>query len=130
MRRAGYISIDRSNRRSAIQSLRQAAQIIRGGVSVMIFPEGTRSRDGNIRDFKKGGFILALDAGVPIVPLTIHGTWPIMQKKSWAIKRGNVVLEVGKPIETINYTRKTKDQLLADVHQVISSSFEKGKQFV
>ncbi|HSM74183.1 MAG TPA: lysophospholipid acyltransferase family protein, partial [Desulfobacterales bacterium] len=69
MQRVGYISINRSDRRSAFQSLKRAAEIIRGGVSVMIFPEGTRSLDGRIRPFKKGGFILALDAGVPIVPV-------------------------------------------------------------
>lgn len=130
MKRAGYISIDRSDRRSAIQSLRRAAGIIRGGVSVMIFPEGTRSRDGNIQDFKKGGFILALDAGVPIVPVIIHGTWPIMQKKSWTIKPGHVVLEIGKPIQTSDYSRKTKDVLVARVHQEIRTSFEKGKTSV
>ncbi|MFC1817383.1 lysophospholipid acyltransferase family protein, partial [Thermodesulfobacteriota bacterium] len=105
MQRAGYISIDRSNRKSAILSLQRAAEIISGGVSVLIFPEGTRSRDGNIRSFKKGGFVLAIDSGVPIVPVIIHGTWPIMSKERLLIKPGKVVLEIGKPVETLNYTR-------------------------
>ena len=78
MKRAGNISIDRSNRQSAFKSLRNAAKVIRNGVSVLIFPEGTRSNDGNIREFKKGGFILALDSGVPIVPVITHGLWELM----------------------------------------------------
>lgn len=127
MRRAGYISIDRSDRRSAIRSLRRAAKIIRGGVSVLIFPEGTRSRDGNLRAFKKGGFVLAVDAGIPIVPIILHGTWPIMSKNRFVIRPGQVVLEIGKPIDTSAYTRQTKDELLERVRGVIHTSFEKGK---
>ena len=127
MKRAGYISIDRSNRRSAIESLKKAAETIRSGVSVIIFPEGTRSRDGNIRQFKKGGFILAVDAGVPVVPVIIHGTWPIMQKESLRIRPGNVVLEIGEPIQASNYSRKNKDDLMERVQQAICDAFEKGK---
>jgi len=127
MHRAGYISIDRSNRRSAISSLKRAAKMIREGVSVIIFPEGTRSRDGNISTFKKGGFILALDSGVPIVPVIIHGTRAIMSRNHLRIKPGKVVLEIGRPIETSQYNRKNKNDLLERVRQVIIESFEKGK---
>src|SRR5210317_685359 len=80
MRGCGYISIDRSNRKSAFQSLAEAATKIRNGVSVLIFPEGTRSRDGKILPFKKGGFVLSVDAGVPIVPIVIYNTGSIMPK--------------------------------------------------
>ncbi|MDP6395982.1 MAG: lysophospholipid acyltransferase family protein [Desulfobacterales bacterium] len=127
MKRAGYISINRSNRRSAFESLKEAARKIRNGVSVLIFPEGTRSRDGNIRAFKKGGFVLAVDSGVPVVPIVIHGTWSIMSKKGIRIKPGNVVIEILKPIETSDYTRKTKDDLMGKVSQAICRSFEKGR---
>jgi len=127
MKRAGYISIDRSNRKSAFKSLKEAARKIRNGVSVLIFPEGTRSQDGNIRPFKKGGFVLALDSGVPVVPVVIHGTWSIMSKKGLRIKPGNVVIEILEPIETSDYTRKTKDDLMEKVGQVICRSFEKGR---
>lgn len=128
MQRAGYISIDRSDRKAAILSLRRAAEIIRGGVSVMIFPEGTRSRDGNIRPFKSGGFILAIDSGVPIVPVIIHGTFPIMPKDKLRIRPGNVVLEIGKPVETSAYSRSGKAELLEKVRQIISESHEKEKK--
>lgn len=128
MRRAGYISIDRSDRKSAIRSLHHAAEIIRGGVSVLIFPEGTRSRDGNIRSFKSGGFILAIDSGVPIVPVIIHGTWPIMPKDRLRIRPGNVVLEIQNPIETSSYSRKNKGELMDKISQIITEAHEKGKK--
>jgi 1-acyl-sn-glycerol-3-phosphate acyltransferase len=123
MQRVGYISINRSDRRSAFQSLKRAAEIIRGGVSVMIFPEGTRSLDGRIRPFKKGGFILALDAGVPIVPVVIRGTRSIMPKERLRIRSGRVTLEILAPIDTTAYARKNKDDLIAAVRRAICDGF-------
>jgi len=127
MRAAGYISIDRFNQQSAFNSLEQAAEKIKDGVSVMIFPEGTRSLDGKIRPFKKGGFVLAVKSSVPIVPVIIHGTFPIMPKGSLRIKTGTVVLEIQKPIDTADYTLESKDALIERVRHVISESFQKGK---
>ncbi len=124
MQRVGYISINRSDRRSAFLSLKRAAKIIRGGVSVLIFPEGTRSLDGCIRPFKKGGFILALDAGVPIVPVVIRGTRSIMPKDRLRILPGRVELEILAPIDTTAYTRKTKEALITAVRQVICDGFD------
>lgn len=128
MKRAGYISIDRSDRKSAIQSLNKAAKIIRNGVSVVIFPEGTRSQNNNIQPFKKGGFFLAIDSGVHIVPIIIHAAWSIMPKKQFLVKPGNVVLEITSPIESSDYTRETRDDLMEKIRNVIMESFEKGKK--
>jgi 1-acyl-sn-glycerol-3-phosphate acyltransferase len=128
MKRAGYISIDRSDRKSAIESLNLATKIIRNGVSVIIFPEGTRSRTRNIQPFKKGGFFLAVDSGVSIVPIIIHGTELIMPSKKISIKPGNVTLEITKPIKSSNYTRKTKDDLMKKVRNIILASYDKGKK--
>jgi 1-acyl-sn-glycerol-3-phosphate acyltransferase len=128
MKRAGYISIDRSDRRSAIKSLNQTATIIRNGVSVIIFPEGTRSRTNNIQPFKKGGFVLAVDSGVSIVPIIIHGTGQIMPRKKITIKPGNVTLEITKPVKSSDYTRKTKDDLMKKVRNIILESYDKGKK--
>jgi len=80
MRGAGYISIDRSDRKSAMQSLSRAAESIRKGKSVLVFPEGTRSSDGALLPFKSGGFILAIDAGVPIIPMAVQGTFEVMPR--------------------------------------------------
>jgi 1-acyl-sn-glycerol-3-phosphate acyltransferase len=119
MRGAGYIPIDRSDRRAAFKSLETAAETIRNGTSVMIFPEGTRSRDGKLHPFKKGGFVLAVDAGVPIVPVVLHGTFSIMPKERLLIRPGRVEVEILKPIETASYTRKQKDQLMERVRCAI-----------
>jgi 1-acyl-sn-glycerol-3-phosphate acyltransferase len=126
MRRAGYISINRKERRAAFESLKKAAEMIRNGVSVLIFPEGTRSNDGKIAPFKKGGFLLAVDSGVPIMPIIIYGTREIMPKDRLVIKPGNVILEIRKPIETYAYTRKRKNDLIETVRQVICESFDKN----
>ncbi len=123
LRNAGYISVDRSNPRSAYQSLKKAAKIIKSGVSVTIFPEGTRSNDGSIKPFLNGGFILAIDSGVPVVPLVISGTHNIMPKKTKVIKPGKVILEIKNSIDTCDYTRKTKEVLSKKVREIICDAF-------
>jgi len=127
MRKAGYISIDRNNRQSAFESLKVAADKIKSGVSVLIFPEGTRSLDGRIRPFKKGGFVLAVDSGVPVVPVVITGTRAIMSKGRLRINPGQVSMVIHKPIDTSIYTRKTKGSLMESVRRVICDNFESGK---
>jgi 1-acyl-sn-glycerol-3-phosphate acyltransferase len=126
MRGAGYVKIDRFNQEAAFESLSEAAEKMKNGVSVMIFPEGTRSRDGNIRPFKKGGFVMAMDAGVPIVPIVLKGTWTIMDKSSLRINTGQVSLNIEPPIATTGYTRENKDDLIKSVRAVICEGFEKG----
>lgn len=126
MRGAGYVSIDRFNRESAFKSINEAAAKMKDGVSVMIFPEGTRSLDGNIRPFKKGGFVMAVDTGVPIVPIILQGTRPIMDKSSLRINTGEVTLQIEKPIDTTGFTRENKDHLMELVRSVICEGFGKG----
>ncbi|MGB5985990.1 MAG: lysophospholipid acyltransferase family protein [Desulfobacterales bacterium] len=123
MQRCGYISIDRSDRKAAFLSLKRAAAAIREGVSVLIYPEGTRSYDGGIRGFKKGGFVLAVESGVPIVPIVIRGTYPIMPRSSLRVRPGPVTLEIKPPVDTRPYSRATKDELLAHIHTIISQGF-------
>ena len=100
MKGCGYISIDRSNRESAFESLREAANKIQSGVSVMIFPEGTRSHDGKLLPFKKGGFVLAQNAGVPIVPVAIKGSGVVMSRNGMRIKAGEIHIEILPEIDT------------------------------
>lgn len=128
MKGAGYVSIDRSNRKAAFESLRQASENIRNGVSVMIFPEGTRSGDGKVRMFKKGGFVMAIDAGVPIMPVVIHGTRQIMRKDASVIRHGNVVLEILKPIEASEFTRKNKEELMDLTRTAIQEAVKEKKE--
>ena len=125
MRSAGYISIDRFNQTSAFESISEAAERIKGGVSVMIFPEGTRSIDGKIRPFKKGGFVLAVDAKVPIIPVVLHGTRSIMPKGRLRINHGHVVMDILAPVDTTGYTRESKDELIEQVRNIISDTFDR-----
>lgn len=127
MRRTGYISIDRTNRKSAFKSLKKAAKTIREGASVIIFPEGTRSPDGNISPFKKGGFVLAIDSGVPIVPIILHGTRSIMPKKQLRIVPGTVLVEITDPIDISGYTLKNKEALMDRIRGIICEAFEKNR---
>ena len=124
MRAAGYISIDRFNRESAFESISVAAKKIKEGASVMIFPEGTRSIDGNIRAFKKGGFVLAVDSGVPIIPIILQGTRSIMPKGRIRIRTGHVYMDIQPPLETSGYTRESKDDLIEKVRAVICEKFD------
>jgi 1-acyl-sn-glycerol-3-phosphate acyltransferase len=111
MRRAGYIPIDRSHGRQAIKSLDEAAQKIAAGTSVIIFPEGTRSKDGRLHDFKAGAMVLAIKSGVPIVPVGILGTYEILPKGKLLMNPGKVQIRVGRPIATKNCNSRAKHEL-------------------
>lgn len=115
----GFIPIDRSNRESAIRSLDRAAGKIRRGLSVLVFPEGTRSRDGLLHPFKKGGFVMALHAGVPVVPVVVAGTDRIMEKGSLVVGRAAVEVRIGRPIETAGRGVAGRDRLMAEVRQAM-----------
>lgn len=127
MRRVGYISIDRSDRKAAFKSLQVAAEKIKSGVSVLIFPEGTRSPDGHILPFKKGGFVLAVDSGVSIAPMVIHGTGAIMPKHTFRIVPRPVTLDIQVPVDSSKYTRKTKDDLLKSVYHTFQKELSNEK---
>ena len=111
MRRAGYIPIDRSHGRQAIKSLEEAAKKIAAGTSVVIFPEGTRSKDGKLHDFKAGAMVLAIKSGVPIVPVAILGTYEILPKGKLLLSPGSVQIRVGRPIETKKFNSREKHEL-------------------
>lgn len=98
MKWAGYISIDRTHAGSAYRSLEKAVEILKGGISVLIFPEGTRSPTGEILPFKRGGFLLATKTRAPLVPISIKGTRGIMARGSILIRPGRVNVVIGKPI--------------------------------
>lgn len=110
----GFIPIDRSNRENAIASLAEAARRIRRGISVLVFPEGTRGRDV-LQPFKKGGFVMALQAGVPVVPVMVLGTERIMPKGSLRVGRGAITVRFGNPIPTAGRGIDARDSLMAEV---------------
>ena len=110
-----FIFIDRQNAASARRTVQEAARRIRSGQSVVIFPEGTRTRDGHLLPFKKGGFHLAMDSGVDIVPVAIKGSREIMPRGAALIRAGTVTVEVGEPIPTAGLTNGDRDALIAKV---------------
>ena len=115
----GHIIIDRSNRKKAIESLRKAAQKIKGGKCVTLYPEGTRSSTGEMGKFKKGAFHLAIDAEVEVVPIYIDGTFDIWPKGSWRIKPGKVQVNIGAPIDSKNYTKQNVNQFIEESRNAI-----------
>jgi len=115
MRRAGYIGIERDDPRKAVESMKQAADRIQQGASVLIFPEGTRSPDGRLRDFKKGGFNLAIKAGCDIVPIGIRDSFRIAPKGSLKIQKGAFGLHIGRPISLSGLGKRDIPQLMVQV---------------
>jgi 1-acyl-sn-glycerol-3-phosphate acyltransferase len=124
MSAAGYISLDRQGTRETVEAMNQAAQKIREGMSVVIFPEGSRSPDGSIQPFKKGGFSLAMKAKVPIIPISIAGSREIMPKDRLSASSGEIRIKVGNPIETEPYSLKDRMVLMGKVRETISNNFE------
>ena len=120
MRRAGYIGIERDDPRKAVTSMKAAAERISKGASVLIFPEGTRSIDGKLLPFKKGGFNLALKSQCDIIPVTISNSWLLAPKGSWRIKKGEFHLHFGKPIPVKAYTKRNIAELMDCVREAMS----------
>lgn len=116
----GFISVDRKNRSQAIKSLMRAKELMDSGINVWIAPEGTRSRDGSLQPFKKGGFMLALDTGATIVPVGISGARGIIRPKRFRMYLDQrVKMRYGQPIEAAAYGAERRDELMATVRQAI-----------
>jgi 1-acyl-sn-glycerol-3-phosphate acyltransferase len=123
MRNAGYIEIDRNNREKAIHSIEEAALSIRRGKSIMTFPEGTRSLDGEIKAFKQGSFHLAIKSGVPIVPVSIIGSGRLMPKRSLRIKPRQIKMVIGKPIDVSSFDIEKRPKLIEIVRNEIIKNY-------
>ena len=120
MTQAGYIGIERKDPRKSVKSIALAAKRIKGGASVLIFPEGTRSVDGRLQSFKRGGFNLAFKSGCDIVPVVINGSNRIAKKGSLRINKGSYSLHIEKPISLSDYRKKDIQRLMDNVHHAIA----------
>jgi 1-acyl-sn-glycerol-3-phosphate acyltransferase len=109
--RAGFIPIDRKNRRTAVKSFDLAAQRIRQGNTIVVFPEEGRSRERPMRPFQRGGFLLALKSELPIVPVAVNGTYDVFRAGAKRITPGPVTVTVTPPIPTVGRSIKQKEQL-------------------
>ncbi len=120
IRRIGQIPISRKDARKALAALKTAGNLIRKkkNVSIMILPEGTRTLTGKLGDFKKGGFLIALEAGLDILPLIQIGAFHFKRKGSWLMRPGIVQMVIEKPIPTAGYSRKNIDELISHTRNV------------
>lgn len=122
--RMGHIYVDRGHSKNAHESLRAAGEKIRNGASVVFFPEGTRSPDGKLLPFKKGGFVIALEAKVPILPVTVVGGRKVVPKGSHRILPGTMKVIIHEPITVEGYSYDTKEALMERVKEVIEKDLE------
>ena len=116
---AKHLTVDRSDRSDALGVFKKARQQMAHGISVVVFPEGTRSGDGRLLPFKRGGFLLAVKTKTPIVPVTINGSGRILPKGDWRIRRGEIEVTVGKPVGMENYRPGTARGLSAEVYEQV-----------
>jgi 1-acyl-sn-glycerol-3-phosphate acyltransferase len=123
---AGFVPVDRADRDKAIASIAKGAESLREGNSFLIFPEGTRSRSGDLLPFKKGGFIMAIEAQAPIVPVAIQGGRNAMRKGSALVRPVNVSVRIGKPVPTTGLTLDDRDTLVARVRGEVQRLLDLG----
>lgn len=125
-RLGGFIPIDRRNKEAALRAIETGAASIRTGNSFLIFPEGTRSRTADLLPFKKGGFVMALKAQAPIVPVAVQGGRAAMRKGSSIIRPVTVSIRVGEPIETAGLALENRDALITRTRQRIEALLAEG----
>lgn len=123
---AGFVPIERANREQSFPAVDRAARALREGASFLIFPEGTRSRTGELLPFKKGGFIMAIHAHAPVVPVSVSGGRAAMRKGSPLIWPVTVTVRIGPPVETTGLTIDARDTLIADVRRRIAGGLGDG----
>ncbi len=128
MRAAQFVPVDRADRESAAASLDLSVERLKQGASFAIYPEGTRSPDGRLRQLKKGAFIMAVGAAVPIVPVSIAGAQKIMRKGSWKVFPGDVIVRFGPPVDGARFSLQIWDDLRARVASLIAATLPPDQQ--
>ena len=127
-RLARFVPVDRRDREAAIASVEKAIEYLGQGVSFLVYPEGTRSPDGRLRPFKKGSFVMAIKAGVPIVPVACAGAHRVMRKDELRIHPGEIVVRFQPAIDASAYTVEQRDELAACVHAAIAAALPPEQQ--
>ena len=118
------IFIDRSNTTRAIESINKGIDRLPKGAGVMVFAEGTRSPDGQIHEFKKGGFVTAITRKISILPVTVNGSRRVLPKGSLVVKPGKIQVVIGDPIDTSGYTTDTVQKLIDKTRQAVMANFD------
>jgi 1-acyl-sn-glycerol-3-phosphate acyltransferase len=128
MRVSQFVPVDRADRESAAISVALCVERLRQGISFAVYPEGTRSPDGRLRPFKRGAFSMAIQAGVPVVPVSIAGAQNLMRKGNWKISGGTVTVRFNHPVEAGEHTLDGRDELLARVESLIARGLPPDQQ--
>lgn len=123
MTAAGFIRIDRGDRKQAISSLHDASNMLKEGTRVWIAPEGTRSKDGTLGSFKSGGFRMALETGVRILPIAIDGTRDVLPARDYTVRKGQrVTVTICPPVDAVAYGEAKRKALMRDVRNAIAGA--------
>jgi 1-acyl-sn-glycerol-3-phosphate acyltransferase len=121
IQRTHQIIVDRESRTQAVATIRRVKELLNAGISVLFFPEGTRSKDGQLLPFKPGGFAVAVETGVPVVPVTVNGSRAIMPSGDWKVRAGEIEIVLSEPI---HLSKKTaREALLLKVQEVIAAHY-------
>jgi 1-acyl-sn-glycerol-3-phosphate acyltransferase len=117
------ILVDRESRAQAVATIRRVKNLLNAGISVLFFPEGTRSKDGHLLPFKPGGFAVAVETEVPVVPVTVNGSRAIMPSGDWKVRSGEIEVILGEPIQIDPQVSKkmAREELLVKVREVIAA---------
>jgi 1-acyl-sn-glycerol-3-phosphate acyltransferase len=122
LKTAGHIPVPREDPRAALKTMTQAAENIRSkGISMLVFPEGGRTEDGELQAFKEGAAYIAIKAGVPVVPVALTGARAVLPRGSWVCVPGSIRIEVGEPIATDGLTLKDRDRVTLQIRQQIEA---------
>jgi len=121
IRLAKFIPVDRGDPESAAESIDLAVRYLAEGLSFAIYPEGTRSRDGRLLPFKKGAFVMAIQAGVPVVPVSIAGAQKLMRRGEWTMRPGVVIVRFGPAVDASKYSMERRGDLLARVEALVAA---------
>ncbi len=124
LKRMGHIFVDKNSRKGMVESVRMAEEQIGRGASVVIFPEGTRSRDGRLLEFQRGGAVIAARTGVPILPVTINGSRFVLPKGTLALMPGKIKVVIGDPIDPRGITDAGRDGLMGTVRAHIEKNLD------
>jgi 1-acyl-sn-glycerol-3-phosphate acyltransferase len=118
---AKLVAVDRADKEAAAESVDTAIKYLKEGLSFLVYPEGTRSRDGHLMPFKKGAFVMAIRAGVSVVPISLAGTQRLMRKGDWTIHPGDVVVRFGPAIDAAIYSADQRDELRKRVQDLVAA---------
>jgi len=121
MRLAQFVLVDREDKEAAASSVDKAVALLKQGTSFAVYPEGTRSPDGRLRPFKRGAFVMAIQTGVPVVPVSIVGAQTLMRKGDWRLYPGEVIVRFGPAVDASKYSMEQRGELRARVEALVAA---------